>query len=101
MTRTMDKGNAYNLAIIEEFRANAGRVGEEWAGNTLILVHHIGGRSGIERVTPLGCFPQGDGRYVVVASNGESPTHPTWFHNLKANPKDRRRAGCRDVHGAG
>ena len=87
MTRTMDKGNAYNLAIIEEFRANTGCVGEEWAGNTLILVHHIGARSGIERVTPLGCFPQGDGRYVVVASNGGSPTHPAWFHNLKANPR--------------
>ena len=86
MTRTMAEADAYNHAIIDEFRANAGRVGGPWAGSTLILLHHIGAKSGIERVTPLGCFPQGDGRYVVVASNGGSPTHPAWFRNLKANP---------------
>ena len=87
MTRTTAEANAYNRAIIDEFRANAGRVGGPWAGSMLILLHHIGARSGIERVTPLGCFPQGDGRYVVVASNGGSLTHPAWFRNLKANPR--------------
>ena len=87
-------GAAYNLGIIEEFRANAGRVGGPWAGNTLILLHDIGARSGIEHVTPLGCFPQGDGRYVVVASNGGSPTHPAWFHNLKAHPSTQIEVGA-------
>jgi len=87
MTQTRPDGNAYNLAIIEDFRANAGRVGGEWAGSTVILVHHVGARTGIERVTPLGCFPQGDGRYVVIASNGGSTTHPAWYHNLKAHPR--------------
>ena len=77
----------YNTKIIEEFRANQGRVGGPWAGTTLILIHHIGARSGVERVTPLGCFPQGDGRFAIVASNGGSPTHPAWYHNLKANPR--------------
>jgi deazaflavin-dependent oxidoreductase (nitroreductase family) len=86
VTRTMAEADAYNRAIIDEFRANAGRVGGPWAGTTLILLHHIGARSGIERVTPLGCFPQGDGRCLVVASNGGSPTHPAWYRNLKANP---------------
>jgi F420H(2)-dependent quinone reductase len=43
---------------------------------TLILIHDIGAKSGIERVTPVGCFPQGDGRYVIVSSNGGSPSHP-------------------------
>jgi deazaflavin-dependent oxidoreductase (nitroreductase family) len=79
--------NDYNAKIIEEFRANEGRVGGPWAGIPLILVHHVGAKSGIERVTPVGCFPQADGRFVIVASNGGSPTHPNWYHNLKANPR--------------
>jgi deazaflavin-dependent oxidoreductase (nitroreductase family) len=73
-------------AIIEEFRANGGRVGGPLAGTPILLLHHIGARSGIERVTPLAYRPDGDGRYVIVASNGGSPTHPGWYHNLKANP---------------
>jgi deazaflavin-dependent oxidoreductase (nitroreductase family) len=73
--------------MIEEFRANEGRVGRPWADTTLILIHHIGARSGIERVTPLGCSAQGDGRFAIVASNGGSPTHPGWYYNLKANPR--------------
>jgi deazaflavin-dependent oxidoreductase (nitroreductase family) len=76
----------YNTRIIEEFRANHGRVGGPWEGTPLILVHHIGAKSGIEHVTPMCSFPQGDGRYVIVASNGGSATHPAWYHNLKANP---------------
>jgi deazaflavin-dependent oxidoreductase (nitroreductase family) len=76
----------YNTKIIEEFRANNGRVGGEWAGSPLILIHHIGAKSGTERVQPLGCFILGDGRFAIVASNGGSPTHPDWYYNLKANP---------------
>jgi deazaflavin-dependent oxidoreductase (nitroreductase family) len=79
--------NNYNAQIIEEFRANDGSVGGPWEGTPLILLHHIGAKSGTEYVTPLGCFPQQDGRLVVVASNGGSPTHPAWYHNLKANPR--------------
>jgi deazaflavin-dependent oxidoreductase (nitroreductase family) len=77
----------YNTKIIEEFRANQGRVGGIWAGTTLILIHHIGAKSGIERVLPLGCFTRDDGRFAVVASNGGSPAHPDWYYNLKANPR--------------
>jgi deazaflavin-dependent oxidoreductase (nitroreductase family) len=77
----------FNTMMIEEFRANEGRVGGSWAGTTLILIHHIGARSGTERVTPLGCSLQGDGRFAIVASNGGSPTHPDWYYNLKANPR--------------
>src|SRR6266481_7149606 len=77
----------FNIKMIEEFRANEGRVGGPWAGTTLILIHHIGARSGTERVTPLGCSSQGDGRFVIVASNGGSPIHPDWYYNLKANPR--------------
>jgi deazaflavin-dependent oxidoreductase (nitroreductase family) len=77
----------YNATIIKEFRANQGRVAGPWAGTTLILIHHVGARSEVERVTPLGCFSQGDGRFAIVASNGGSPTHPYWYYNLKANPR--------------
>jgi deazaflavin-dependent oxidoreductase (nitroreductase family) len=76
----------YNSAIVEEFRANKGRVGGSWAGYSLILIHHIGARSAVERTTPLGCFPQDDDHWVIVASNGGSATHPDWYYNLKANP---------------
>ncbi len=77
----------FNAKIIEEFRANQGRVGGPWAGTTLILIHHIGARSGTERVTPMGCSHQGDGRFAIVASNGGSPAHPDCHYNLMANPR--------------
>ena len=82
-----DEASDYNSKIIEEFRANGGRVGGTWAGTPLILIHHIGAKSGTERVTPLACSPQGDGRFAIVAANGGSPTHPDWYYNLKANPR--------------
>jgi deazaflavin-dependent oxidoreductase (nitroreductase family) len=77
----------YNTKIIEDFRANQGRVGGPWAGITLTLIHHIGAKSRIERVLPLACLPRGDGRFAIVASNGGSPAHPDWYHNLRANPR--------------
>ena len=86
-------GSDYNTKIIEEFRANGGRVGGPWAGAALLLIHHIGAKSGTERVTPLGCFPQGQGRFAIVASNGGSPAHPDWYHNLKAHPRITVEAG--------
>jgi deazaflavin-dependent oxidoreductase (nitroreductase family) len=77
----------YNSEIIKEFRANQGRVGGMWTGTTLILIHHLGARSGIERVTPVACSPQPGGQFAIWAANGGSPTHPNWYYNLKANPQ--------------
>ncbi len=77
----------WNTKIIEEFRANEGRVGGPFEGAPMILVHHIGARSGVERVTPLVYFPEADGRMVIIASKAGAPTNPDWFHNLKANPE--------------
>jgi deazaflavin-dependent oxidoreductase (nitroreductase family) len=77
----------FNTKIIEEFRANQGRVGGPLAGTTMILIHHIGAKSGIERVSPLACSLQGDGRFAIVASSGGSPAHPDWYYNLKASPR--------------
>jgi deazaflavin-dependent oxidoreductase (nitroreductase family) len=88
-----DGSNDFNNKIIEEFRANEGRVGGLLAGTPIILIHHIGARSGIERITPLACTPRGDSRYLIVASNGGSPTHPDWYYNLKANPRIKVEVG--------
>ncbi|MGY0234485.1 nitroreductase family deazaflavin-dependent oxidoreductase [Longispora urticae] len=77
----------FNARIIEEFRANGGRVGGDFAEFTLLLLHHVGATSGIRRVSPVGCSTQGDGRFAIIASNGGSARHPGWYHNLKANPR--------------
>src|SRR5215472_13234961 len=76
----------FNTKIIDEFRANGGRVGGTLAGTPMILIHHIGAKSGTVRITPLAYNPQPDGRLVIVASNGGSPAHPDWYYNLRANP---------------
>ncbi len=77
----------YNTEIITEFRANGGRVGGMWEGTTLILIHHIGAKSGIEHVTPVACSPQAEGRFAIWAANGGAPIHPNWYYNLKAHPR--------------
>ena len=77
----------YNTTIIEEFRANQGRVGGPWAGTTLLLLHYVGARSGVERVTPLAYSGQADGRFAIWAANGGSTAHPAWYHNLRAHPR--------------
>ncbi|MEU7632950.1 nitroreductase family deazaflavin-dependent oxidoreductase [Nocardia sp. NPDC049220] len=76
----------FDRRTVEAFRANRGRVGGVLAGTPLILIHHIGAKSGIERVTPLAYFAQNEGDFAIVASNGGSPTHPMWYYNLEANP---------------
>jgi deazaflavin-dependent oxidoreductase (nitroreductase family) len=77
----------FNARIVDEFRANDGRVGDPFEDSSLILIHHVGAKSGIERVTPLGCFPQPDGRLAIVASNGGAEKTPDWYYNLKAHPE--------------
>ncbi len=53
----------------------------------MLLVHHVGARSGRQRVTPLAYNRLGDGRIVIAASNGGSPIHPAWHHNLRRHPR--------------
>ncbi|MGO8981037.1 MAG: nitroreductase family deazaflavin-dependent oxidoreductase [Streptosporangiaceae bacterium] len=83
----------YNTKIIEEFRANGGRVGGPWAGITLILIHHTGAKSGIERVSPVAYSLQGDSRFAIWAANGGSSAHPNWYFNLRANPRIKAEVG--------
>ena len=77
----------FNAAVVEEFRARGGYVTGPLADFTLILVHHIGARSGVQRVVPLVYFTRSDGGLMIIASNGGSCTHPAWYYNLKAHPK--------------
>jgi deazaflavin-dependent oxidoreductase (nitroreductase family) len=79
--------NDWNQQITNEFRANEGRVGGVFEGARMILIHHIGAKSGTERVTPLVYFPEDDGTMVIVASKAGAPTNPDWYHNLRANPE--------------
>jgi deazaflavin-dependent oxidoreductase (nitroreductase family) len=76
----------WNQQIIDEFRANEGRVGGMFEGAPMILIHHVGAKTGTERVSPLVYFAEDDGRMVIVASKGGAPDNPAWYHNLKANP---------------
>jgi deazaflavin-dependent oxidoreductase (nitroreductase family) len=76
----------FNAKVIEEFRANQGRVGGPFEGAPLLLLHHLGARSGTQRINPL-VYLGDDGRYVVFGSKAGAPTNPDWYHNLKANPK--------------
>jgi deazaflavin-dependent oxidoreductase (nitroreductase family) len=87
------RASDFNTKIIEEVRVNQGRVGGFLAGTPMILIHHIAAKSGIERVTPLACNPQPDGRFAIVAANGGSPTHPDWHYNLKAHPRIKVEVG--------
>jgi deazaflavin-dependent oxidoreductase (nitroreductase family) len=81
----MSSPNDWNKSIIEEFRANGGKVGGPFAGSTLLLLHTTGAKTGEPRVNPLATIKDGD-RLVVIASKGGAPTNPNWYHNVIANP---------------
>ena len=76
----------WNTNVIEEFRANHGKVGGMFVGAPLLLLTTTGAKTGAERVNPLMYLPLDDGRMAIFASKGGAPTHPDWFHNVKANP---------------
>ena len=73
----------WNEKIIEEFRANGGKVGGQFEGAPLLLLHTTGAKTGKERVSPVMYRTDGD-RLVVFASKAGAPTNPDWFHNIKA-----------------
>ena len=81
-----DEMNSFNATLIEDFRANNGTVTlQPFAGGSIVLVHHVGAKSGVERVTPLAYTRDGDD-VIIIASKGGSPENPAWYHNLRANP---------------
>src|SRR5690606_15146867 len=76
--------NTRNRKVIEQFRANGGKVGDGRAPH--ILLTTTGAKSGLTRVNPLNYSVDGD-RIVVIASKGGAPSHPDWYHNLVAHPE--------------
>jgi deazaflavin-dependent oxidoreductase (nitroreductase family) len=75
-----------NSKIIEEFRANNGKVGGMFGGMNLLLMTTKGAKSGKEFVIPVAYTKDGE-NFVVVASKGGAPTNPAWYHNLIAHPE--------------
>jgi deazaflavin-dependent oxidoreductase (nitroreductase family) len=76
----------WNHAIIEEFRANGGTVATNGFGRGLVLLHHVGAKSGTPRVSPVAGIRTEDGAWLVAASKAGAPDNPAWFHNLLAHP---------------
>jgi deazaflavin-dependent oxidoreductase (nitroreductase family) len=76
----------FDRRTVKEFRANGGQASGVLAGTPLVLIHHVGARSGIEHVTPLAYAAVDGDSFAIAASNGGSPKHPAWCHNLRANP---------------
>ena len=77
--------NNWNQGIIDEFRANQGKVGGRFEGKTLLLLHTTGAKSHKPHINPAAYVKDGD-RYVVIASMGGAPTNPDWYYNIVANP---------------
>jgi deazaflavin-dependent oxidoreductase (nitroreductase family) len=77
--------NAFQQQVIDEFRANEGKVGGMFEGSTLALLTTVGARTGKRRTNPL-AYLQIDGEWVVVASSMGAPKNPDWYHNIRKNP---------------
>ena len=86
----------WNTGVIEEFRANGGKVSGMFEGRPLLLLHHVGARTGSRRVTPL-MYQDVENGYAVFASKGGADTNPDWFHNLVANPRTKVEVGNETV----
>ncbi len=81
----MAETNDWNQQIIDEFRANGGKVGGQFEGAPLLVLHSTGARTGQERVHPM-MYQDLDGAWAVFASKAGADTNPAWFHNLVAHP---------------
>lgn len=81
----MSEPTDFNRQVIDEFRANDGKVAA-FDGATIVLLHHQGRSSGAEHVNPLVALPVQHG-WAVFGSRGGAPTHPEWYRNLLAHPR--------------
>jgi deazaflavin-dependent oxidoreductase (nitroreductase family) len=95
MTETPEAAtiNAFNTSIIDEFRANDGKVGGQFEGANLLLLHTTGAKSGQPRISPLAYF-RIDGKLIIIGSFAGAPNDPAWVHNLRANPAARVEIGA-------
>lgn len=85
-TKELSEFKEWNRKIIDEFRANGGKVGGMFDGKTLLLLHTKGAKSQQERINSLAYVQDGE-RFVVIASKGGASTNPDWYYNVLATPK--------------
>jgi F420H(2)-dependent quinone reductase len=79
------------------YRASGGRLGHKPPfAPPMLLLDHVGARSGVRRTSPLVYTRDGED-YVLVASKGGYPRHPAWFHNLRAHPDTTIQVGRRTL----
>ena len=79
------------------YRATGGLIGHRVPGvPPMLLLDHVGAKSGKRRTTPLAYLADGE-RIVIVASKGGHPRHPAWYHNLRANPRTTVQVGRRKL----
>lgn len=90
--------NEWNATIIEEFRKNGGRVGGNFEGAPVLLLHTKGAKSGQARLNPM-MYLEEDGRRYVFASKAGADTSPDWYHNLVAQPSVTVEAATGDGDG--
>lgn len=86
----------WNQQIIDEFRANDGKVGGMFEGAPLLLLHHAGARTGTQRVTPLMYQARPSG-YAIFASKAGADSNPDWFYNVAANTATEVEVGADSV----
>jgi deazaflavin-dependent oxidoreductase (nitroreductase family) len=77
---------AFNNQIVDEFRANDGKVGGPFEGATLLLLTTTGAKSGQPRLAPL-AYLTVDDKMIIIGSKAGADTNPDWVHNLRANPR--------------
>lgn len=78
--------SSFNQTIIDEFRANDGMVTTAGFGRGLVLLHHVGAKSGQQRISPLMSIRPDHDTWLIAASKAGAPDNPAWFHNLQAHP---------------
>ncbi len=81
----------FNTQVIDEFRANHGKLAS-FGETTMLLLHHKGAKTGTERVNPVAYQVVG-GDYAIFASKAGAPTNPDWYYNLVANPDTKVEIG--------
>jgi deazaflavin-dependent oxidoreductase (nitroreductase family) len=91
-----DEEVRFNGKIIAEFRANGGKVGGQFQGSDILLLHHTGARSGRQRVSPL-AFQWVGTSIAVFATKAGAPDNPAWYHNLLAHPDTTVEVGAKTV----
>lgn len=104
----MSEPNNYNEQVIAEFRANDGKVGGDFEGAPVVLVHHRGRKSGRDYVNPMVYLPDenDEDKIYVFASKAGAPSNPDWYYNLVAGGEgtvergpETYRVAVRDVTG--